>query len=140
MKVLRLLWQMQCAIKNVFLARTRCQLSVTALPPYQPVSCKGHTGCVRRGFICLRLSYQSYTVVTDTHNLLLQTLSIKSHSLVLSFPSGPCVCTAVAGRCLLALSFLARSLPAGSATWLPPTCPGFALRTALAFSGLMINA
>lgn len=134
-------------LKNVFLARTRCQLSVAALCLYPagqhslyislPAS-KGHTGCVRHGCTCARLSYQNYTVATEVHNLLLQTLSIKPHSLLLSLSL--CDCIAVAGRCLLAFSFLVRSLPAGSATWLPPTCPGSALCAALAFSGSMINA
>lgn len=124
-----------------------CQLSIAALCPYPAgqhspyislSASKGHTGCVRRGCTCVRFSYQNYIVATEVHNLLLQTLSIKPHSLLLSLSL--CDCTAVAGRCLLAFSFLVRSLPAGSATWLPPTCPGSALCAALAFSGLMINA
>lgn len=109
------------------------------IPAYQPVKV---TQAVwdTVSFTCLRLSCQNYTLATEVHSLLLQTPSIKSHSLLLSLPSGPCVCTAGAGRCLLALSFLVRSRPAGSATWLSPICPGSALCTALAFSGLMINA
>lgn len=123
-------------------AKSLSLLSVLALqdnsfPQISLPASKGHAGCVGSGFICLRLTYQNYTVANEVQQPAV-TNTFKQAPLPAATPSLWTHSSSGQG-CLLAWPIPAQVPPSSPTTRLPPVCPGSAPHAALAFDGLMIH-